>query len=1164
MFLSTVCVVFVVAAIAGSTNAQDAQAQSADLDFFEKEVRPLLAEHCYSCHSANAKKIQAGLLVDSRESLLTGGDSGEAIVPWDAEGSLLIEALKYESYEMPPSGKLPEEDIQTIERWVEMGAPWPEEAAPVAAADRPEFDLQQRKQDHWVWQPIQAPTVPDVTNKTWPHDDLDHFVLAKLEAAGKLQPSDDAERSALLRRLYFDLTGLPPTPEQSDKFLNDKSDSATAKLVDELLASPHFGERWGRHWLDLVRYAESRGHEFDSDTPNAFQYRDYIIRALNADVPYDQLVREHIAGDLLPVPRLHPQKEFNESVLGTGFWFLGEWVHSPVDIRKDESDRFDNMIDVMSKTFLGVTVSCARCHDHKFDAISTADYYALSGFLQSSDYRQVRFESIETNRRVAERLAQVDEKYRRKIADFLDAAGIRFPRQMSYLDDDAIVVDYSNLPQEQFMQDGFIFGRSPQREGLAYVDFDTSGSVRIARHGAAVSDSFWNGLESTTEGNVQNRGALSKLPRSGRSLRTPTFELKHATVSCRVEGTGHILACVDSHRLIAGPLHKQTIKPVKARTNGWVSLNLERYSGHRLHLEFLPAKDSRLSVRMVVQGLDATGLADIDRRLAATNKQFEEYADAAEAVLKSDREVEEQVFADFESGTYDGWTATGDAFGDIPQTLKTIADYQGKINGRGKFFVNSHDIRQGGDVGYGDSLTGTLTSEPFQIDFDVIEFLVGGGAHREKTCVNLVIDDKPVLSATGQQNNQMSLNRWDVRKFAGKTARIQVVDDHKQGWGNIGIDHIVFLKGSGATSGNAAAQRIVKAWQRERTQLSAQVARKSRLALSMMDGTGEDDRVLIRGNSSKPGKVEPRHFLTAVTGNQPMSIRRGSGRLELAGQINDPANPLTSRVIVNRIWHYLMGRGIVPTTDDFGVLGKQPTHPELLDHLAGRFLKDGRSIKRMIRTIVLSRTYQMSSHADPAAIASDPKNLLWHHRPPKRLEGEAIRDALLALSGRLDKTLFGPPVPIHLTAFMDGRGRPGKSGPLDGAGRRSIYTAVRRNFLSPFMTTFDSPTPFSTMGRRNVSNVPAQALILMNDPLVVELSEKWAALAIEKHSGAEQRIAWMYRTAFARMPTSQEQAVAAEYVKNQTGSESKDAGDHKVWADFAHALINTKEFIFLR
>jgi hypothetical protein len=1155
-----------------SLQAADQPTQT-QLEFFEKEVRPLLAKHCYQCHSVKSKRLEGKLLLDSRKGHLAGGDSGPAIVPGDVDGSLLIDAVRYESYEMPPKGKLPASDIATLERWIGMGAPWPKEATPAVSAQQDFFDLVGRKTEHWVWQPIQSKAPPTVKNTEWPRSDLDRHILAGLEEAS-LSPTGDADQTALLRRLYFDLIGLPPSVEEVKTFLADKEPRAIERVVDQLLESPHFGERWGRHWLDLVRYAESRGHEFDNDTPNAFQYRDYVIRALNADVPYDQFVREHIAGDLLPQPRLHPENGNNESILGTGFWFLGEWVHSPVDIRKDEADRFDNMLDVMSKTFLGVTVACARCHDHKFDAISTADYYSLSGFLQSSDYRQVRFESIEPNRRVAVQLAQIDTKYQSQILGLLDAQGVSLPRQTSYLDDEAIVVDYGNLPQKHFIQDGYSFGRSPRRAGRAYLDSAQASSVTVATSGSATSDPIWNELESVTEGQIQDRGKLAKIPKSGRTLRTPTFELKQGNVACRVNGTGHVIACVDSHRLIAGPLHGQTVQAIKPDTR-WVSLNLARYVGHRLHLEFVPAAKSQLSVRLVTQGLDAEGLARLDKRLAASDKQYEEYATAAEATLNSGGgEIEERVFADFESGTYDGWTVTGEAFGKIPQTLQTIAPYQGRINGQGKFFVNSHNIRPGGDVRKGDSLTGTLTSPKFKIDFDAIEFLVGGGAHKGLTCVNLIIDGKPVLSATGRQNNQMSINTWNVRRFRGKDATIQVVDNHKAGWGNIDIDHIVFQSSKVASAGdspsaNAAAHRIVRAWQREREQAGAKIVRKSRLAMAMLDGTSEDDRVLIRGNASKPGEVEPRHFLTAISGNASMAVGSGSGRLQLAKHINDPSNPLTSRVIVNRIWHHLMGRGIVPTTDDFGVLGLRPTHPKLLDHLATRFVADGRSIKRMIKYIVLSRTYQMATQADPKSVKVDPKNLLWHHRPPLRLQGEVIRDALLALSGKLDKTAFGPPVPIHLTSFMDGRGRPKNSGPLDGNGRRSIYVAVRRNFLSPFMLTFDTPVPFSSMGRRNVSNVPAQALILLNDPLVAELSHKWAERALQNippsaAKSTQRRVEWMYLSGFSRQPTEQEVQSAETFLQAQATVRSVTLDDSDLWADFAHALVNTKEFIFIR
>ncbi|WP_407652625.1 PSD1 and planctomycete cytochrome C domain-containing protein [Aporhodopirellula aestuarii] len=979
---------------ADATMASDtvgAEPTAEQLEFFEKEIRPVLVEACYSCHSGESEKLQAGLFVDSREALLHGGDSGEAIIPGDVDGSLFIEAVRYESYEMPPAGMLPPEQIAALERWVEMGAPWPAEEAG-GDFTRPTFDIESRRNEHWVWQPIESPKIPDVADTQWPHDELDRFILARLEAQN-LKPTGDAGRAELMRRLYFDLIGLPPTPEQTANFLSDTSPNALENLVDQLLDSPQFGERWGRHWLDLVRYAESRGHEFDDDTRNAFQYRDYIIRALNEDVPYDQLVREHLAGDLLANPRLNPETGYNESILGTGFWFLGEWVHSPVDIRKDEADRFDNMIDVMSKTFLGVTVACARCHDHKFDAISTADYYSLSGFLQSSDFREVRFESLEHNRRVAQQINALDESYRHELEGVLQNNGLTRPT-IAPLSVPSLV-DYGSLAGDQYMQDGFIFGNRPTAIGDAYWTLGEEGkSLAFSTENAAINDPIWNGLESITEQGIGHRNRLYQIPRSGRTLRTPTFLLENGDVSIRVRGEGHVVACVDSHRLIAGPLHGETIKPIKGNSD-WVTMRLDRYIGHRIHLEFTPAEDKQLAVSLVLQGTDRDTTKSID----------EHTANAAAA----------------------------------------IADYENAAN-------------------------------------------------------ELI---------------------------------------------------------------NREAADLVESWKRERSALQGQIMRRSHLAMAMMDGTSEDDHVLIRGNSSKPGDLEPRHFLTALSGNEPMKIREGSGRLELAEHINAPDNPLTSRVAVNRIWHYLMGRGIVPTVDDFGVLGQLPTHPELLDYLAKDFDANGRSIKKTIRKIVLSRTYQLSSQPDAEAIQTDPKNMFWHHRPPKRLEGEAIRDALLTLSGRLDPTMFGEPIPIHLTPFMDGRGRPRKSGPLDGEGRRSIYTAVRRNFLSPFMLTFDTPAPFSTMGRRNVSNVPAQALILMNDPFVVEQTKTWATRTIEQYADAESRLKRMYEMAFARTPTDQETTITLAFINSESKARDVSPDDVDLWADVAHALVNTKEFIFL-
>ena len=359
-----------------------AEPDAAGLEFFEKSVRPILVARCYECHSGGAKKLQGNLRVDSLAALLKGGDTAPAIVPGKPQESLVVAAINYgELYQMPPKTKLPAEEIATLTKWVEMGAPWPKETiATSAGGSSSEFNLAARKAAHWCWQPIVNPPVPTIRNpQSAIRNPIDAFILSKLQEKS-LSPAPPADPRTLIRRLYFDLIGLPPTVEEVEAFISsvspslplslspsgkdggtegqrDRETKAIEALVDKLLDSPHFGERWGRHWLDLVRYAESRGHEFDPNIPNAFEYRDYVIRALNADVPYDQFVTEHVAGDLLPQPRLHPTEGYNESLIGTGFWFLGEWVHSPVDIRKDECDRIDNMLDVFSKTFLGLTVS---------------------------------------------------------------------------------------------------------------------------------------------------------------------------------------------------------------------------------------------------------------------------------------------------------------------------------------------------------------------------------------------------------------------------------------------------------------------------------------------------------------------------------------------------------------------------------------------------------------------------------------------------------------------------------------------------------------------------------------------------------------------------------------------------------------------------------------
>ena len=395
----------------------------AAVEFFEKRVRPILVERCHGCHGPTKQKGK--LRLDSRQGVLTGGSTGPAVVPGNPEKSLLVEAINYgELYQMPPKSKLPDEEIAVLSQWVKRGAPWgidstsstsPTVSKPSTSTliglDSPgEF---QRRSRHWSFQPIRRLAPPAATPRYahWPRTPIDRFLLTSMERHG-LEPAAEANRRVLIRRLSYDLIGLPPSPSEVAAFEADQSPDAYERLVDRLLGSPHHGERWGRHWLDLARYAETAGHEFDYETLNAYRYRDYVIRAFNADLPYDQFVIEQVAGDLLTTPRRHPSEGYNESVIGTGFFFLGEGTHSPVDVREEEMRRVDNQLDVFSKTFLGLTIACARCHDHKFDPIRADDYYALAGFLKSSRHQQAFIGAPDADAARIEQLAGIKQRIR--------------------------------------------------------------------------------------------------------------------------------------------------------------------------------------------------------------------------------------------------------------------------------------------------------------------------------------------------------------------------------------------------------------------------------------------------------------------------------------------------------------------------------------------------------------------------------------------------------------------------------------------------------------------------------------------------------------------------------------------------------------------------------
>ena len=1040
-----------------------AQFSASELEFFESKIRPMLLDHCAECHGQEVEGPEGGFSIASRAAMLLGGDTGPAIVPGKPKESLLIESVNYDGpYEMPPSSKLDNKSIQLLTQWIEMGAPWPSDED-AKLAKRIEFDLEQRKQEHWCWQPVTCPEPPEIKQPNWALDPIDRFVFQKMVGAG-LEPAVDATRPEWLRRVYFDLVGLPPTPEQVDAFVSDQTPRAHERIVDELLDSPHFGERWARHWMDLFRYAETYGHEFDYPIAHAYEYRDYLIRAFNQDVPYDELIREHVAGDLLDEPRLNPEEPFNESVIGTGFWFLGEATHAPVDVKADEAGRIDNQIDVLCKSFLGLTVACARCHDHKFDAISDEDYYALSGFLQSSRRQKAMLESGQEISNALSQMRPKIELANEKVRQFLGAVtdidvgdfdwksigamkgakNDQHPFHALYLAFVAEVPDglrkktfdgyLKRLKAYQQKYDKFV------NESVPYEEFSNGVPKDWFTTGWSVERKSRETFEfSPTESLILAPGTVSSGSAGGKFygvLRSPTFELSHDRIHVRARGNiAEIRLIIDGYEM---DIHNALLfKGCKfemstPRDFQWMNLDgdVKNYRGHKAWLEFKDIGDSFFEIDEI---------------------RFSNNTDSAPAM------------------------------------------------------------------------------RPTMLGKKIAETIIGGS-------------DSTIEKSINECINHLLSNPEEYS------------DDETAQW----LSLIAEVSDQGA--------ELVR--ERESFALATRDVPKPKLTIAMTEGTPEDEHFFIRGNSNTLGDPIPRRFLTALKKEAERdSNLTGSGRLQLANQIATADNPLTSRVVVNRIWHHLMGRGIVVSVDNFGALGERPTHPRLLDYLASEFVKHNWSVKRLIKRLVLSRTYRMSSELNPNAVELDPDNRLLHRGNVRRLSGEAIRDAMLSVSGSLDRTLYGKSVPIHLTEFMQGRGRPRSGGPLDGNGRRSIYLAVRRNFLSPMMLAFDTPIPFNAIGKRHQSNVPAQALILMNDPFVIEQAARWAKRLIEYEPDPDKRMEMAFREALGRLPTKLEIVNAKLFFDQQAEALSlDDEGElqQKLWQDFCHVIFNMKEFIYIR
>ena len=1135
------------AGLQGPVSAQPAppagpEPRAADqAEFFESTVRPLLADNCHACHSARVDPPFGGLRLDSREGLLAGGDSGPAVVPGRPAESPLVERLHGRPMLMPPTGPLRGDDIAALTRWVAMGAPWPE-AAVTAGTDPPDpsapFDLPARRRAHWAWQPVRDAPPPAVADEGWPATPVDGFLLAALEDAG-LAPAPDADRATLIRRLSFDLRGLPPTPAEIARFLRDDAPTAYADLVDRFLVSPHFGERWARHWMDLVRYSESHGSEGDPDIPYAWRYRDYLIRAFNGDVPYDRLIREHLAGDLLPEPRLDAGGRTNESQLGPTHLRLVEHGFQPVDPWEDRVKWTDNQVDVASKAFLGLTVSCARCHDHKFDAISQEDYYAFFGTLYGArpTMRAVDAPAVlETNR---DALAALKVDIRGRLADAWSAAARGVAAEL-------------------------LAGLEPEAGDAGDA---AAGDAEAAAGGGRAENSA---REPTSGGVLAAWRTLAAVdpadfPRAWRELRAHWDVEIPARERFNAE---HFELLWD----LGGPDYAATIGHGTGRTDAPSrpgEFAVER-RGDRLLNGIHPAGAYTHLLSTKHPGVIQTPRFRIDSdylsfRVLGGDLSFaqliiENYPVPRGGIyhLRYSPKRDEMTWAQWDTEFWKGFTAYIEFATQDDATRFQLDPEDARLRhrptrrGDGRSFIGAGRI-----VAHDEPRTPKETVVP-------VLALLGGSARASAAGTGTF------RAAAGTGGDRAALyeepsSREELAAWIGRRAGEAVAawrDDRLTDLGAAFLDELVRADLLPRSLETLVALREPVAEYR-RLERAVPVPRR---APGVIDEAAPDQPLLVRGSHRNPGDVVPRAFLTAVDGRPYPDA--GLVRLQLADAVAAPDNPLTARVAVNRVWRHLFGYGIVRTVDNFGRLGDPPSHPGLLDHLARGFVDDGYSTKRLVRRLVLSRAYRMRSRASARSAEVDPTNRLLQHANLRRLDAEAIRDAMLSISGRLDPTLHGPSVPVHYAARRGLTEGDPDNGPIDGDGRRSIYQEIRRNAHNPFLEVFDLPKPATTRGQRDTTNVPAQSLALLNSPFVIGQAAEWGRRLAEGEAGSvEGRVRHMFVKALARPPDDSELARVTDYLDATAAARSVDRSlllyDAAVWQDVAHSLFNLKEFIFV-
>ena len=955
--------------------ANEPEFSSQDLEFFENDIRPLLVAHCLKCHGDDAKKIRGGLLLNSRASMLKGGESGPAVVPGNPAESLLIKAVHYDEFEMPPKGQLPPESISKLEQWIEKGAPDPRRSD--GNSTNREIDIQEGRK-FWAFQPRKHVQPPNVSNGAdWIRTDIDRFVLQKLTSAG-IAPNSDADRTVMIRRAYMALVGLAPTPEQIDGFVTDPRPFGTAfgSIVDKLLASPHFGERWGRHWLDVARFAESSGGGRSLMFKDAWRYRDYIVSTYNKDKPFDQFVREQLAGDLLP----HDSgAQRSEQLTATGFLALGPINYEQQNKSLLRMEVVDEQVDTVGRAFLAMTLGCARCHDHKFDPIPTSDYYAIAGIFGST----------------------------------------------------------------KSLVDGNVSSHVTQRLPLPKAEQD-------------VLDDYKRRLAELTKKAKRAKADVTRL---------------------------------------GGKLHSDETASRKK------SVPLDTLRGN------------------VVDSIDGKVVGKWTHSTAIAKFVGEDYIHNEGSEPGSCRVVYAPRFA--VGGKYEvrlAYSAGGNRASNVPVTVL-------HQDGQETVLINQSQTPPI------DGLFVSLGTFRFEAD-NAASVTIGS-----KGADGIVIADAVQFLPADSSNDLSPPARTDVAVDDSNKAREFAIE----------------------TTELAAAEARHKKIDEELKELKKDAPPPAPVVMSVEDAAEtKDGHIHIRGSFDNLGPVVRRGYLSVACEPDSASadIAAGSsGRLELANWIASPDNPLTARVYVNRVWRQLFGRGLVATVDSFGSMGEEPSHPELLDHLAERFIADGWSTKRLIRRLMLSRVFQLSSTLNSHAVAIDDQNRLLWRANRRRLDAEVLRDAILQASGSLDLSPGG--LTIRKLSAYD-------LGYEFKTVRRSVYVPTFRNSMMPFLEIFDVANPNLVTGDRNTTTLATQALFMMNSPFVIDESRKLAErLLAEKFADEADRVQAAYRRLLGRFPTPDEAQLAENYL-SQFEPDDRNLDDRlEAWSSFCHGLFACVDFRYV-